>query len=111
MREVLLNSEFRPHRFVQNVNRFAQKCISVLKAAKSDTERFAALLLATQVVHSNEMDGHGRRQLFDAIGFKFVNKIIEHQKCTERLSCSSLQVVSFSDSCLFFFRRRTLCTP
>lgn len=53
-----------------------QKCISVLKAAKSDTERFAALLLVTQLVHSNEMDGSGRRQLFDAIGFSFVNRLL-----------------------------------
>ena len=69
-------SEFRPHRFAQNVNGFSQKCILVLKAAKSDTERFAALLLVTLLVYSNEMDGHDRRPLFDAIGFN-----IEHQKC------------------------------
>ena len=53
-----------------------QKCISVLRAAKNDTERFAALLLVTQLVHSNEIDGLGRRQLFDAIGFKFINRLL-----------------------------------
>ena len=53
-----------------------QKCISVLRAVKNDTERFAALLLVTQLVHSNEIDGVGRRQLFDAIGFKFLNRLL-----------------------------------
>ena len=43
---VYAHSKFRPHRFAQNLNGF--ECISVLKAAKSDTERFAALLLVTQ---------------------------------------------------------------
>jgi len=58
------------------VNGFTQKCISVLKAVKSDTELFTALLLVTQLVHSNKMDGHGQRQLFDAIGFKFMNRLL-----------------------------------
>ena len=53
-----------------------QKCISVLNAAKSDTERFAALLLVTQLVQSNAIDVAGRRQLFDAIGFKFINRLL-----------------------------------
>ena len=51
--------EFRPHRFAQNVNGFAQKCISVLKAAKSDTKPFAALLLVTHI-SSFERDGWPR---------------------------------------------------
>ena len=66
---------FAPRR-KENPESSLQKCISVLKAAKSDTERFAALLLVTQLVHSNEIDGLGRRQLFDAIGFKFINRLL-----------------------------------
>ncbi|XP_078382343.1 neurochondrin-like [Oculina patagonica] len=59
-----------------NAESSLQKCISVLKAAKSDTERFAALLLVTQLVHSNAIDVVGRRQLFEAIGFKFINRLL-----------------------------------
>lgn len=53
-----------------------QKCISVLKAARNDNERFAALLLVTQLVHSNSVDSSGRRQLFDAVGFNFINRLL-----------------------------------
>ena len=60
----------------ENPESSLQKCISVLRAAKNDTERFVALLLVTQLVHSNEIDGVGRRQLFDAIGFKFLNRLL-----------------------------------
>lgn len=54
-----------------------QKCISVLKAAKSDNERFAALLLVTQLVQSNAVGIAGRRQLFEAVGFKFINRLLK----------------------------------
>lgn len=60
----------------ENPESSLQKCITVLRTAKNDTERFAALLLVTQLVHSNEIDGVGRRQLFDAIGFKFLNRLL-----------------------------------
>lgn len=53
-----------------------RKCISLLKVAKTDTERFAALMLVTQLVSSNEVDVAGRRELFDAIGFKFLNRLL-----------------------------------
>lgn len=60
----------------ENPESSLQKCTTVLRTAKNDTERFAALLLVTQLVHSNEIDGVGRRQLFDAIGFKFLNRLL-----------------------------------
>ena len=53
-----------------------QRCISVLKAARNDNEQFAALLLVTQLVHSNSLDSCGRRSLFDAVGFNFVNRLL-----------------------------------
>lgn len=67
--------KFTPQR-KENPESSLQKCISVLRAAKNDTERFAALLLVTQLVHSNEIDSLGRRQVFDAIGFKFINRLL-----------------------------------
>ena len=67
--------KFIPQR-KENPESSLQKCISVLRAAKNDTEQFAALLLVTQLVHSNEIDGLERRQLFDAIGFKFINRLL-----------------------------------
>lgn len=70
-----MTRQFTPQR-KDNPESSLQKCISVLNVAKNDTERFAALLLVTQLVHSNEIDGVGRRQLFDAIGFKFINRLL-----------------------------------
>ena len=60
----------------ENAESSLQKCISVLKAARNDTERFAALLLVTQLVQSNAIDVVGRRQLFNAIGFKFLTRLL-----------------------------------
>ena len=54
-----------------------QKCISLLKAARNDNERFAALLLVTQLVHSNSLDKTARRSLFDAVGFNFLNRLLK----------------------------------
>ena len=53
-----------------------QRCISFLKAAGNDNERFAALLLVTQLVHSNSVDSAGRRSLFHAVGFNFINRLL-----------------------------------
>ncbi|XP_073251383.1 neurochondrin-like [Porites lutea] len=60
-----------------------QKCISYLKSARSDNERFAALLLVTQLVNSNSLDSAGRRSLFHAVGFNFVNRLLNSNKVPE----------------------------
>ena len=60
-----------------------QKCISYLKSARSDNERFAALLLVTQLVNSNSLDSAGRRSLFHAVGFNFVNRLLNSSKVPE----------------------------
>ena len=60
-----------------------QKCISYLKSARSDNERFAALLLVTQLVNSNSLDSAGRRSLFYAVGFNFVNRLLNSSKVPE----------------------------
>ena len=53
-----------------------KKCVSILNAAKTDNERFAALLLVTQLVQSNKIGSTGRRTLFDAVGFTFINRLL-----------------------------------
>ena len=60
-----------------------QKCISYLKAARNDNERFAALLLVTQLVNSNSLDRAGRRSLFHAVGFNFVIRLLNSRKVPE----------------------------
>ena len=57
-----------------------RKCISLLNAARNDNERFAALLLVTQLVKSNSVDSCGRRSLFEAVGFNFIDRLLRSRK-------------------------------
>ncbi|NWU89464.1 NCDN protein, partial [Upupa epops] len=53
-----------------------RKCLTVLRDAKDDNELFAALLLVTKAVKAGEVDAKTRRQIFDAIGFTFPNRLL-----------------------------------
>ncbi|NXN34512.1 NCDN protein, partial [Nycticryphes semicollaris] len=53
-----------------------KRCLSVLRDAKNDSEQFAALLLVTKAVKAGELDAKIRRQIFDAIGFTFPNRLL-----------------------------------
>ncbi|EDO40604.1 predicted protein, partial [Nematostella vectensis] len=53
-----------------------QKCIMMLKSVKNDNEMFAALLLVTQLVQSDSISSEQRRELFNAVGFKFINRLL-----------------------------------
>lgn len=64
-------------------NAAIQKCISLFKSAKNDNERFASLLLVTRLVKSSEIDGAQRRVLFDAIGFTFINRLLNTKTVPE----------------------------
>uniref|UniRef100_T1IIF7 Neurochondrin n=1 Tax=Strigamia maritima TaxID=126957 RepID=T1IIF7_STRMM len=51
-------------------------CLTSLQYAKSDTEKFAALLLVTKIVKAEDCDRENRRKIFGAIGFDFVNRLL-----------------------------------
>ncbi|NXH14643.1 NCDN protein, partial [Bucco capensis] len=53
-----------------------RKCLDVLRDARNDSEQFAALLLVTKAVRAGEVDSRTRRQIFDAIGFTFPNRLL-----------------------------------
>ncbi|KAM6335280.1 neurochondrin isoform 2-T2 [Alca torda] len=53
-----------------------KRCLGVLRDARNDSEQFAALLLVTKVVKAGELDAKTRRQIFDAIGFTFPNRLL-----------------------------------
>ncbi|NXG69223.1 NCDN protein, partial [Baryphthengus martii] len=53
-----------------------KRCLDVLRDAKNDSEQFAALLLVTKAVRAGEVDAKTRRQIFDAIGFTFPNRLL-----------------------------------
>jgi hypothetical protein len=53
-----------------------QKCIGALQSAKNDTEKMAALFLVTKVVKGSKMTAEARNALFQAIGFKFLLRLL-----------------------------------
>ncbi|XP_065713223.1 neurochondrin [Patagioenas fasciata] len=53
-----------------------KRCLGVLRDARNDSEQFAALLLVTKAVRAGEVDTKTRRQIFDAIGFTFPNRLL-----------------------------------
>ena len=53
-----------------------KKCVLILKAAKSDTEKFAALFMVTKLVKSKDCQTQAKKALFEAIGFKFLKKLL-----------------------------------
>ncbi|NXL57260.1 NCDN protein, partial [Chordeiles acutipennis] len=53
-----------------------RRCLAVLREARNDSEQFAALLLVTKAVRAGEIDAKTRRQIFDAVGFTFPNRLL-----------------------------------
>ncbi|NXC43151.1 NCDN protein, partial [Penelope pileata] len=53
-----------------------RRCLEVLRDARNDSEQLAALLLVTKAVRAGELDSKTRRQIFDAIGFTFPNRLL-----------------------------------
>ncbi|CAF4910692.1 unnamed protein product [Pieris macdunnoughi] len=53
-----------------------KKCIAILKAAQSDTEKFAALFMVTKLVKGKDCNTTAKKVLFEAIGFKFLKKLL-----------------------------------
>lgn len=53
-----------------------KKCIAILKAADSDTEKFAALFMVTKLVKSEDCNTESKKLLFEAIGFKFLKRLL-----------------------------------
>lgn len=53
-----------------------KKIIQILKSAKSDNEKFAALFMVTKLVKGKDCNTLAKKALFEAIGFKFLKKLL-----------------------------------
>lgn len=53
-----------------------KKCVLILKAAKSDTEKFAGLFMVTKLVKSSECNTASKRLLLEAVGFNFLKRLL-----------------------------------
>lgn len=53
-----------------------KKVCAMLKNASSDTEKFAALFLVTKLVKGKDCKAKAKRAIFEAIGFKFLKRLL-----------------------------------
>lgn len=52
------------------------KCVAILKAVDTDSEKFAALFMVTKLVDGKECTPAAKRMLFEAIGAKFLRRLL-----------------------------------
>lgn len=52
------------------------KCASILKMVNSDSEKFAALFMVTKLVDGKDCSSAAKKLLFEAIGAKFLRKLL-----------------------------------
>lgn len=53
-----------------------QKCIAILKAVESDSEKFAALFMVTKCIKGKDCSTQAKKLIFEAIGTKFIRKLL-----------------------------------
>ncbi|XP_044728668.1 neurochondrin homolog [Chrysoperla carnea] len=53
-----------------------KKMVSILKGAQTDTEKFAALFMVTKLVKGKDCNSVARKAIFEAIGFKFLKRLL-----------------------------------
>ena len=56
-----------------------KKCLAVLKSVETDSEKFAALFMVTKLVDSKDCTAAIKKMLFEAIGTKFLKKLLSPQ--------------------------------
>ena len=56
-----------------------QECLRMIQGARTDNEMFAALLVVTRLVKAKETSADDRRSLFKAVGFDFLDRLVQSQ--------------------------------
>jgi hypothetical protein len=78
-----------------------KQCAAILKSAKSETEKFAALFMVTKLIKAKDCTQAGKRVLFEAIGFDFLKKLLTSNEVPE--DCPALVYKSVALSILTCF--------
>uniref|UniRef100_A0A182NCT0 Neurochondrin n=1 Tax=Anopheles dirus TaxID=7168 RepID=A0A182NCT0_9DIPT len=73
-----------------------KKCSLILKNAKSDTEKFAALFMVTKLIKGKDCNQAGKRMLFESIGFEFLRKLLTSKDVPDDCPASVYQSVALS---------------
>lgn len=86
-----------------------KKCIDCLKDAKDDTQKFAALFMVTKLVKGKDCNSVAKKALFDAIGFKFLKKLLKSDQVPK--DCPPAVYKSVALSILSaFLQEEEICT-
>lgn len=59
-----------------SVSEGVAKCVAILKAVDTDSEKFAALFMVTKLVDGKDCSPAAKRMLFEAIGAKFLRRLL-----------------------------------
>ncbi|KAG8189946.1 hypothetical protein JTE90_009085 [Oedothorax gibbosus] len=89
-----------------------RKCKSVWKSAKSDTDKFAALMVIAKLVRSENLSEHEKKEVFDVIGFQFLQRLCEtedEEKVDE--TSSSFKTLAFAILSCFCLNSELLDDP
>jgi Neurochondrin len=73
-----------------------KKCCAILGAAKSDTEKFAALFMVTKLVKAKDCTVPAKKALFEAITFKFLKKLLLSENVPDDCPPSMYKSVALS---------------
>lgn len=76
-----------------------RKCSIILKGAKSDTEKFAALFMVTKLIKGKDCNEAGKRLLFDSIGFDFLRRLLTSSDTPDASAYQSVALSILSCFC------------
>lgn len=83
-----------------------QKCLRMLKAARNDNEKMASMLLFTHLVKNNDSLTVDSREVFDAIGARFIVRLLNSRNVPE--GCPDFMYKSLALSILASFTEEDL---
>ncbi|XP_014769219.1 neurochondrin [Octopus bimaculoides] len=67
----------------QDFTKQLEKCVCILKKAGTDNEKLAALMMVTKLIKADKCNLQAQKILFDAIGFKFLVRLLRTAKVPE----------------------------
>lgn len=76
-----------------------RKCSIILKGAKCDTEKFAALFMVTKLIKGKDCNEAGKRLLFESIGFDFIRRLLTSKDIPDASAYQSVALSILSCFC------------
>ncbi|XP_012225847.1 neurochondrin homolog [Linepithema humile] len=83
-----------------SVSESVTKCVAILKAVDTDSEKFAALFMVTKLVNGKDCTPAAKKMLFEAIGAKFLRKLLSAKSdCPLQVDYKSVALSILSAFC------------